>query len=35
MKEAGEYRVLAAGPTTSIREEPFQADTSSDSASRL
>lgn len=26
MKEGGEYRVLAAGPTTSIREEPFQAD---------
>ena len=26
MKEGTEYRVLAAGPTTSIREEPFQAD---------
>lgn len=26
VKEAGEYKVLAAGPTTSIREEPFQAD---------
>src|SRR6187399_390434 len=26
MKDGGEYRVLAAGPTTSIREEPFQAD---------
>ena len=24
MKDSGEYRVLAAGPTTSIREEPFQ-----------
>ncbi|NTU58384.1 MAG: fumarate hydratase [Chlorobiaceae bacterium] len=24
--ESGEYRVLAAGPTTSIREEPYQAD---------
>jgi fumarate hydratase class I len=24
--EAGEYRVVAAGPTTSIREEPYQAD---------
>jgi len=22
----GEYRVVAAGPTTSIREEPYQAD---------
>ena len=26
LKEAGEYRVVAAGPTTSIREEPYQAD---------
>jgi fumarate hydratase class I len=26
LKEGGEYRVLAAGPTTSIREEPYQAD---------
>jgi fumarate hydratase class I len=26
MKDGAEYRVLAAGPTTSIREEPFQAD---------
>ena len=26
LKENGEYRVLAAGPTTSIREEPYQAD---------
>jgi fumarate hydratase, class I len=26
MKEAGGYRVVAAGPTTSIREEPYQAD---------
>jgi fumarate hydratase class I len=26
IKEGGEYRVLAAGPTTSIREEPFQAE---------
>jgi fumarate hydratase class I len=25
-KGTGEYRVLAAGPTTSIREEPYQAD---------
>jgi len=24
--EAGEYQVVAAGPTTSIREEPYQAD---------
>ncbi|AOS85043.1 fumarate hydratase [Chlorobaculum limnaeum] len=24
--EAGEYRVVAAGPTTSIREEPYQSD---------
>jgi len=26
IKDGGEYRVLAAGPTTSIREEPFQAE---------
>lgn len=26
LKENGEYRVMAAGPTTSIREEPYQAD---------
>jgi fumarate hydratase class I len=26
LKNGGEYRVLAAGPTTSIREEPYQAD---------
>jgi fumarate hydratase class I len=26
MKDGAEYRVLAAGPTTSIREEPFQAE---------
>ena len=26
LKQDGEYRVLAAGPTTSIREEPYQAD---------
>jgi fumarate hydratase class I len=26
LKEDGQYRVLAAGPTTSIREEPYQAD---------
>jgi len=26
LKENGRYRVLAAGPTTSIREEPYQAD---------
>ncbi|HET6387358.1 MAG TPA: FumA C-terminus/TtdB family hydratase beta subunit [Armatimonadota bacterium] len=26
LKEDGEWRVKAAGPTTSIREEPFQAD---------
>jgi fumarate hydratase class I len=26
MQEGGEYRVLAAGPTTSIREEPYQAE---------
>ena len=26
LKDKGEYRVLAAGPTTSIREEPYQAD---------
>jgi len=26
IKNGGEYRVLAAGPTTSIREEPYQAD---------
>jgi fumarate hydratase class I len=26
LKEGGEYRVVAAGPTTSIREEPYQAD---------
>jgi fumarate hydratase class I len=26
LKEDDEYRVLAAGPTTSIREEPYQAD---------
>jgi len=26
LKENGQYRVLAAGPTTSIREEPYQAD---------
>jgi len=25
LKENGQYRVLAAGPTTSIREEPYQA----------
>ena len=25
LKENGEYRVVAAGPTTSIREEPYQA----------
>jgi fumarate hydratase class I len=25
LKEGGEYRVVAAGPTTSIREEPYQA----------
>jgi fumarate hydratase class I len=26
LKQDGEYRVVAAGPTTSIREEPYQAD---------
>src|SRR5205814_199565 len=26
LKDGDEYRVVAAGPTTSIREEPFQAD---------
>ncbi len=26
LKEGSEYRVVAAGPTTSIREEPYQAD---------
>jgi fumarate hydratase class I len=26
LREGGEYRVIAAGPTTSIREEPYQAD---------
>ncbi|HEX5731832.1 MAG TPA: FumA C-terminus/TtdB family hydratase beta subunit [Blastocatellia bacterium] len=26
MKENGNYRITAAGPTTSIREEPYQAD---------
>jgi fumarate hydratase, class I len=26
LKDKGEYRVVAAGPTTSIREEPYQAD---------
>jgi fumarate hydratase class I len=26
MKENGGYRITAAGPTTSIREEPYQAD---------
>jgi fumarate hydratase class I len=26
LEEKGEYRVMAAGPTTSIREEPYQAD---------
>jgi len=26
IKDGGEYRVLAAGPTTSIREEPYQAE---------
>jgi fumarate hydratase class I len=26
LKEKGAYRVVAAGPTTSIREEPYQAD---------
>jgi fumarate hydratase class I len=26
LKEGGGYRVVAAGPTTSIREEPYQAD---------
>jgi fumarate hydratase class I len=26
LKEGGEWRVKAAGPTTSIREEPYQAD---------
>src|SRR5207247_7250503 len=26
LKEGAEYRVVAAGPTTSIREEPYQAD---------
>jgi fumarate hydratase class I len=26
LEQDGEYRVLAAGPTTSIREEPYQAD---------
>ena len=25
LKQGGEYRVIAAGPTTSIREEPYQA----------
>jgi fumarate hydratase class I len=26
LEESGKYRVMAAGPTTSIREEPYQAD---------
>ena len=26
LKDDGQYRVVAAGPTTSIREEPYQAD---------
>jgi fumarate hydratase class I len=26
LEEKGDYRVIAAGPTTSIREEPYQAD---------
>jgi fumarate hydratase class I len=26
LEESGKYRVVAAGPTTSIREEPYQAD---------
>src|SRR5207237_7346654 len=26
LEENGKYRVVAAGPTTSIREEPYQAD---------
>src|SRR5438477_12065605 len=26
LKDKDEYRVVAAGPTTSIREEPYQAD---------
>jgi fumarate hydratase class I len=26
LEEGGQYRVVAAGPTTSIREEPYQAD---------
>jgi fumarate hydratase class I len=26
LEESGGYRVMAAGPTTSIREEPYQAD---------
>ena len=26
LKDGSEYRVVAAGPTTSIREEPYQAD---------
>jgi fumarate hydratase class I len=26
LKDGGDYRVVAAGPTTSIREEPYQAD---------
>ncbi len=26
LQEGGQYRVMAAGPTTSIREEPYQAD---------
>ena len=26
LKEKGEYKTMAAGPTTSIREEPYQAD---------
>jgi len=26
LKKDGEYKVVAAGPTTSIREEPYQAD---------
>ena len=26
MKENGEYKTVAAGPTTSIREEPYQGD---------
>ena len=26
LEEGGKYRVVAAGPTTSIREEPYQAD---------